>query len=178
MNNKNVAVVLGMTETGLGTIRSLGRSGVRVIGLDYHKDIGFYSRYAESFLCPHPLKESDCFLQFMISLAKKLEEIFIVNSKNSIILPKNSSALRLLIAIRDESHRFAITFHKKRRKKRTITTKLEKIKGIGEETKILLLKNFGSIENIKNQSPQKLSELKGIGLKTAEKILKGLNDEK
>ncbi len=114
----------------------------------------------------------------MISLAKRYEEIFTVYSKHSIILPKNSAALRLLIAIRDESHRFAITFHKKRRKKRTITTKLEKIKGIGEETKILLLKNFGSIENIKNQSPQKLSELKGIGLKTAEKILKGLNDEK
>ena len=112
----------------------------------------------------------------MISLAKKMEEIFLVNSSNSIILPKNSPALRLLIAIRDESHRFAITFHKKRRKKRTIKTKLDDIKGIGEETKIRLLRNFGSIENIKYQKPETLAELKGIGIKTAEKILKVLNE--
>lgn len=69
--NKNIAVVLGMSETGLGAIRSLGRNGIRVIGLDYQKDVGFYSRYAESFLCPHPLKESDSFLQFMIFISKK-----------------------------------------------------------------------------------------------------------
>ncbi len=112
----------------------------------------------------------------MISLAKRLEEIFVVNSKSSIILPKNSPALRLLIAIRDESHRFAITFHKKRREKRTITTRLDKIKGVGETTKFLLLKRFGSVENIAKQKPEKLIEIKGVGKKTAERILKELND--
>lgn len=69
--NKNIAVVLGMTETGLGVIRSLGRNGIKVIGLDYRKDVAFWSRYAESFICPHPLRESSSFRQFMLSLSKK-----------------------------------------------------------------------------------------------------------
>ncbi len=113
----------------------------------------------------------------VISLAKRYEEIFVTYSSSPIILPKNSSALRLLIAIRDESHRFAITFHKKRRKKRTIATDLDKIKGIGEETKILLLKNFGSVKNIKKQTVENLMKIKGIGKKTAERVLRGLNED-
>ena len=113
----------------------------------------------------------------MISLAKRLEEVFVAGQKSSIILPKNSSALRLLVAIRDESHRFAITFHKKRRSKRTLVSELDKIKGIGENTKFLLLKEFGSVENIKNKTIEELIKVKGIGEKTAKLILIELNDE-
>jgi predicted ATP-grasp superfamily ATP-dependent carboligase len=69
--NKNIAIVLGMTETALGVIRSLGRNGIKVIGLDYRKDMAFWSRYAESFICPHPLGELNSFQQFLISLSKK-----------------------------------------------------------------------------------------------------------
>jgi D-aspartate ligase len=69
--SKNIAIVLGMTETALGVIRSLGRNGIKVIGLDYHKDMAFWSRYAESFICPHPLGELNSFQQFLISLSKK-----------------------------------------------------------------------------------------------------------
>ncbi|MDP8269457.1 MAG: excinuclease ABC subunit UvrC [Candidatus Tenebribacter davisii] len=110
----------------------------------------------------------------IISLAKRIEEVFLPGSKNSIILPRNSSALRVLIKIRDEAHRFAITFHRKRRRKRTLTSELDKIKGIGEETKFLLLKQFGSVDNIRNASIIEIMAVKGIGKKSAEKISKYL----
>ena len=110
----------------------------------------------------------------MISLAKKLEEIFIPGRKDSIILPKSSSALRMLIKLRDESHRFAITFHRKRRSSRTLTSELDKIKGIGFTTKFALLQEFGSIENIKKATIQDLTQIKGIGKDTALLILNNL----
>ncbi|TDF72805.1 excinuclease ABC subunit UvrC [Candidatus Syntrophosphaera thermopropionivorans] len=106
----------------------------------------------------------------IISLAKRIEEIFLPNNSISITLPRSSSALRLLIAIRDEAHRFAITFHRSRRSRRTLISELEEISGIGEQTKFLLLKELGSVEAIKNASPEKLNSIKGIGPKTAEKI--------
>ncbi len=111
----------------------------------------------------------------MISLAKRIEEVFIPGSKNSIILPRNSSALRVLVKIRDEAHRFAINFHRKRRKKRTLTSELDSISGVGEQTKFSLLKKFGSIDNIGNSSIKELMIIKGIGEKSAKLILKYLS---
>lgn len=106
----------------------------------------------------------------LISLAKRIEEIFLPGRDDSIILPKSSSALRLLTVIRDEAHRFAISFHRKRRSKRTLVSELEAIFGIGEQTKFLLLKAFGSVEKIRNVSMEELSEVKNIGEKTAQLI--------
>lgn len=111
----------------------------------------------------------------IISLAKRLEEVFLPNISQSIILPRSSSALRLLIKIRDEAHRFAITFHRKRRSSRTLTSELDKIKGIGIKTKFLLLKEFGSVENIKKAQVEEILKVKGIGEAFAGKILKELN---
>ncbi|HHE38884.1 MAG TPA: excinuclease ABC subunit UvrC [Candidatus Cloacimonetes bacterium] len=111
----------------------------------------------------------------ILSLAKKLEEVFLPDLKNSIILPRSSSALRLLINIRDEAHRFAITFHRKRRSSRLFSSELNKIKGIGDEIKFLLLKEFGSVEKIKQAKIKEISEIKGIGIKRAEKILRELS---
>jgi len=110
----------------------------------------------------------------MISLAKRLEEVFLPGKSDSIILPRSSSALRLLISIRDEAHRFAISFHRKRRSSRTLKSELDNIKGIGFKTKFLLLNKFGSVENIKKQNRESLVEIKGIGLKAADKILNSL----
>lgn len=109
------------------------------------------------------------------ALAKKKEEIFLPDKKESVILPKNSTALQLLIAIRDEAHRFAITFHRKRRSGRTLISKLDDINGIGQHTKFMLLKQFGSVENIKNASVKELTVIKGIGKQRAESILQILN---
>ena len=107
----------------------------------------------------------------MISLAKRVEEVFLPNNKNSIILPRNSSALRVLIKIRDEAHRFAITFHRKRRKKRTLKSELDSISGVGEQTKFSLLKKFGSVENIGKASMIELMSVRGIGERSAKIIL-------
>jgi excinuclease ABC subunit C len=110
----------------------------------------------------------------LISLAKRIEEVFVPGQKDSIILPRNSAALRLLVHIRDEAHRFAITFHRKRRKTRTLTSQLDQIKGVGEHTKFILLKEFGSIENIKKADVKELMKTKGIGEKTAKLIKENL----
>ncbi len=110
----------------------------------------------------------------MISLAKKQEEVFLPGRKDSILLPRSSSALRLLISIRDEAHRFAITFHRKRRSSRTLKSELDGVKGIGFNTKFMLLNEFGSVENIRKQNAESLARVKGIGLKVAEKILQQL----
>lgn len=106
----------------------------------------------------------------MISLAKRVEEVFLPNQQESIYLPRNSSALRLLVNIRDEAHRFAITFHRQRRNSRTLYSELDDIKGIGEEKKLMLLKHFGSVDAISKASIDALSDVKGIGQSFAQII--------
>jgi len=107
----------------------------------------------------------------VISLAKRLEEVFIPSVSDSIIFPKSSSALRLLIKIRDEAHRFAINFHRSRRSKRTLISELEDISGIGYKTKFILLKELGSISAIREASYEQLVGIKGIGQYTAAKVI-------
>lgn len=106
----------------------------------------------------------------IVSLAKRAEEIFLPGRSESVILARSSSALRLVTYVRDEAHRFAINFHRKRRSKRTLNSELEEIPGIGEQSKFLLLKALGSIEKIRESELDTLTSIKGIGPKTAEKI--------
>jgi excinuclease ABC subunit C len=91
-----------------------------------------------------------------IGLAKRLEEVFLVGDPNPVIIPKTSSALKLLQVIRDETHRFAITFHRLRRSKRIISTELSDIKGIGGKTAESLLKHFESLTDIKEATTEQL----------------------
>jgi excinuclease ABC subunit C len=105
----------------------------------------------------------------VIGLAKRLEEVFFPNVKDSILLPKTSSSLRLIQHLRDEAHRFAITFHRQLRDKRTLQTELTEIKGIGEKTAQKLLIEFGSVENIKKA--EKIELLKLINHKQADSII-------
>lgn len=113
----------------------------------------------------------------IISLAKRLEEVFVPAVSDSIILQKSSSALRLLTNIRDEAHRFAIAFHRSRRSKRTLISELESIEGVGEKTKFILLKEFGSVSAIREASYNQLVSVKGIGQNTAEKVIKYFNNQ-
>lgn len=105
----------------------------------------------------------------VISIAKKFEEIFLSNKKDPISLPRSSSTLQLIQRIRDEAHRFAVQYHRKLRKKRTITTELLQIKGVGEITAKKLLTTFGSVNSIKTKSKEELTKV--VGEKIAEKIL-------
>ncbi len=104
----------------------------------------------------------------IIGLAKRLEEIFLPEKKEPIMIPKTSSSLKLLQQIRNEAHRFAVTFHREKRKKRVITTELENIPGIGKKTIELLLKTFGSIDKIKTLE---LEELEKVVNKSRAKII-------
>jgi len=101
-------------------------------------------------------------------LAKRLEEIFVPNERDPYNLPKTSPALKLLQQLRDEAHRFAITYHRKLRSDRTIRTELTDIKGVGEKSAEKLLSRFGSVETVAKASIEELSEV--TGRKTAESI--------
>ena len=97
----------------------------------------------------------------IIGLAKRLEEVFFPGHSEPESIPKTSSGLKLLQQVRDEAHRFAITFHRKRRSKRTITSELNGIKGIGKSTTDKLLKEIGSISVIQNTDVETLSKVVG-----------------
>jgi len=97
----------------------------------------------------------------IIGLAKRLEEIYIPEKKDPIQIPKTSSSLKLLQQIRDEAHRFAITFHREKREKRIIKSELDEIEGIGSKTAQKLLTHFGSVENIRNSSLDQIAEIIG-----------------
>jgi excinuclease ABC subunit C len=109
--------------------------------------------------------------QNIIGLAKRLEEVFVPGASEAQSIPKTSSGLKLLQRVRDEAHRFAITFHRSLRDKRTLKSELESIKGIGKITAERLLKEFGSVENIKDQITNNFNEFeKRTGKKTTENL--------
>ncbi|MCK9279418.1 MAG: excinuclease ABC subunit UvrC [Melioribacteraceae bacterium] len=97
----------------------------------------------------------------IIGLAKRLEEVFMPGESDPVIIPKTSSSLKLLQHLRDEAHRFAITFHRLRRDKRTLKTELTDIPGIGEKVAAKLLTEFGSLKEIKTKNEEELR--KAIG---------------
>ena len=111
----------------------------------------------------------------VISIAKKEELIFIPGKKEPLSLEKNSPCLKLIQRIRDESHRFAITFHRKLRKKHSFKSILDEIPGIGEKRKLILLKRYKDLEEIKKAPEEELAEL--VGTKTAREILRRLKSE-
>jgi len=105
-----------------------------------------------------------------ISLAKQDEEIYTTKSNVPIKLPKRNNALRLLQRVRDESHRFAVMYHRATRNKGELKSLLTQINGIGKTRQQLLYKHFKTIENIATASVQELTEVDGIGTKHAVEI--------
>ena len=104
----------------------------------------------------------------VIGLAKRLEEVFLPDSSMPLFLPKTSSSLRLLQRLRDEAHRFAITYHRKLRSKRTLQTELTQISGVGKTTADKLLRTFGSVESVRHVSTEDLAA--AVGQATAIRI--------
>ena len=109
----------------------------------------------------------------LISLAKREEEVFKPFKSQPYILPKTSYALQLLQQVRDEAHRFAITYNRKLRQKR-VKSVLDKIDGIGPSKRTALLKHFKSIQNIKSASPEEIAKVPGITEPLAKRILQFL----
>jgi|tagenome__1003787_1003787.scaffolds.fasta_scaffold20986833_4 excinuclease ABC subunit C len=106
----------------------------------------------------------------LISLAKREEEVFMVGRAESLRLSRRSPALRILQQARDEAHRFAITFQRKRRAMRTVTSELLQIPGVGERKRRQLLEAFGSLEGVRTATPEAIAALPGFSLKSAAKI--------
>jgi len=98
------------------------------------------------------------------------DEVFLVGKKEPVWFKENSPSRFLLQRVRDESHRFAIDYHRKLRGKKSMDSPLEHISGIGKKRRLMLLKHFGSLENIKNASVEELQTLPGITATLAEKI--------
>ncbi|TAL47181.1 MAG: excinuclease ABC subunit C, partial [Methylovulum sp.] len=104
----------------------------------------------------------------VIGLAKREEEIFVPGKPDPILLPKSNYALQLLQRLRDEAHRFAITFHKKLRSKQSYRSFLDSVPGIGPKKKKLLMREFGTVQNIKGAPIERLTAL--VGRKTAHEL--------
>ena len=107
----------------------------------------------------------------LASLAKENEELFTPESPHSILLPKNSPGMYLVQRARDEAHRFAITYHRKRRANQSFQSSLDLIPGIGPKKRRSLLRKYGSIKNIKDSTLEDIATTPGITLKLAEQIL-------
>jgi excinuclease ABC subunit C len=107
----------------------------------------------------------------LISLAKRDEEIFVVGRSDPIRLPRRSPALRLLQQARDETHRFAITFQRKRRTMRTVTSELLKIPGIGPVKRRSLIHAFGSVQGVKDAGEEAIAQIPGFTRESARKLL-------
>jgi len=124
--------------------------------------------------CMKIIKELNLNCISMVGLAKEFEEVYLPHSSLPLDIPQDSAALKLLQEIRNEAHRFAYSYHRRRRRKKVKSSFLDSIPGIGEKTKKLLLTHFKSVELIKSKNLETLQQIPGIGEKKAKKILKYL----
>ena len=112
----------------------------------------------------------------MISLAKREEEIYMIGRSDPLRLSRRSPALRVIQQARDEAHRFAITFQRKRRSMRTVTSELLKVPGIGDAKRRVLLEAFGSLQGVRDAPVEAIAALPGFGRKTADRIVAALRE--
>lgn len=124
------------------------------------------------------LQELDLAAIPLIGIAKRDEEIFVRGKRDPLRLPRRSAALRLLQQIRDEAHRTAVTYNRKRRTMRTVTSELLKIPGIGPKKRRALLTAFGSLQGVREASVEQIAALEGFSLKSAASLVEKLRSEK
>ena len=106
----------------------------------------------------------------LASLAKENEELYVPQVPEPIVLPRNSQGLFLVQRVRDEAHRFAITFHRERRSKRAITSAMDDIQGFGPKRRRMLLRRFGSIKGIREASLDEIAAVPGMTMKLARRL--------
>ncbi|MEV6117935.1 excinuclease ABC subunit UvrC [Streptomyces sp. NPDC052109] len=107
-------------------------------------------------------------------LAKRLEEVWVPGEDDPVVLPRTSEGLYLLQRVRDEAHRFAITYQRTKRAKRFRSGPLDDVPGLGETRKQALIKHFGSVKKLRSATIEQIQEVPGIGRKTAETIAAAL----
>ena len=106
----------------------------------------------------------------VIGLAKRLEEVWLPAEPDPVILPRTSEALYLLQRVRDEAHRFAISYHRQKRSMRMTSSTLDSVPGLGQARKTALLKHFGSLRKLRQASVEEISAVPGFGKRTAEAV--------
>ncbi|WP_328581627.1 excinuclease ABC subunit UvrC [Streptomyces sp. NBC_00370] len=107
-------------------------------------------------------------------LAKRLEEVWLPDDTDPVVLPRSSEGLYLLQRVRDEAHRFAITYQRAKRAKRIRTSPLDDVPGLGESRKQALIKHFGSVKKLRQATIEQICEVPGLGRKTAEAVVVAL----
>ncbi len=110
----------------------------------------------------------------LVGLAKRLEEVWLPNDPDPVIMPRTSEGLYLLQRIRDEAHRFAITHHRQRRSKSMIDSVLDPVSGLGPTRRKALLKTFGSVKKLRQATAEEIATVPGIGPATAQSIVDAL----
>jgi excinuclease ABC subunit C len=110
----------------------------------------------------------------LCGLAKRLEEVWLPGDPHPVVLPRTSEGLYLLQRVRDEAHRFAIALHRTRRSKSMTTSALDGVPGLGETRRKALLRHFGSIKRLSAATAEDITEVAGIGPRTAEAIVTAL----
>ncbi|SDQ11225.1 excinuclease ABC subunit UvrC [Actinopolyspora saharensis] len=113
----------------------------------------------------------------VVGLAKRLEEVWPPAEPDPVILPRTSEALYLLQRVRDEAHRFAVSYHRKKRSARMSGSQLDGIPGLGETRKKALLKHFGSVRKIRRATIEEITAVPGFGNRLAETVHHALADE-
>jgi excinuclease ABC subunit C len=113
----------------------------------------------------------------VIGLAKRLEEVWVPAEADPVILPRNSEGLYLLQRVRDEAHRFAISYHRSKRSKRMTASALDSVRGLGETRRKALVTHFGSLARIRQASVDEITAVPGIGAATATAILEALGGD-
>jgi excinuclease ABC subunit C len=113
----------------------------------------------------------------VIGLAKRLEEVWVPAEPDPVILPRNSEGLYLLQRVRDEAHRFAISYHRSKRSKRMTESALDTVPGLGETRRKALVTHFGSVARIRQASVEEITAVPGIGTTTAAAVLAALGSE-
>lgn len=141
-----------LDAAALGTARVVGRRGARRAGVALAEAAETADR------------------GFVAESARSPERVFLPGRKDPIVLRQNSAELFLLARLRDEAHRFAITFHRKLRRERTLQSVLEEIPGIGEGRKRALLRHFGSLRRVKEASAEEIAAVEGFGPRQAERV--------
>ncbi|MFJ1746909.1 excinuclease ABC subunit UvrC [Streptomyces sp. NPDC088116] len=107
-------------------------------------------------------------------LAKRLEEVWLPEDDDPVVLPRSSEGLYLLQRVRDEAHRFAITYQRSKRAKRVRSSPLDEVPGLGETRKQALIKHFGSVKRLRQATIEQICEVPGLGRKTAESVVVAL----
>ncbi|HUP18784.1 MAG TPA: excinuclease ABC subunit UvrC [Gemmatimonadota bacterium] len=109
-----------------------------------------------------------------IGIAKREEEIWLSGRRDPVWLPRRSPALQLVQAIRDEAHRFAVTYHRKLRSRRTIASELDAVEGIGPKRRAALLHHFGSVARIRDAGPAEIAKVPGFSRALAERVAEAI----